>query len=339
MEICGGRRDVGVIMEYNFVSLGPSCPVAGSMSKYGLRSCSLPFDWLVTSSFSNVLRCIETEFAEFLQKDALVEYSKGSRIFIETKNNFYFIHDREVHFKNEYNLLKEKYDSRIRNFTKLTKQPTCYLRAITDDKELNYVIENCEYIKRVVAKGNSANIIVFLVTKELTVTELPFLWFKMEEAYDMHSIRTFFDNAEDFLDFCYEHIENRTLISNLKYDQEKQERNWRIDKKRYQLALQLLEEDFEKIHLPEKIMIYGLGNIGKQFFARVKDKCIVCCFVEQHRTTLEYEGTPILDVSEICKYTQVPCVVTPTYDFDNIYKELQRYGFTSQIISLEEMLQ
>lgn len=32
----------------NFVSLGYICPVAASMSKYGLRSWSGPFDWLIT---------------------------------------------------------------------------------------------------------------------------------------------------------------------------------------------------------------------------------------------------------------------------------------------------
>ena len=39
----------------NFVSLGEACKVAASMSKYGLRSFSGPFDWVITRRFDMVL--------------------------------------------------------------------------------------------------------------------------------------------------------------------------------------------------------------------------------------------------------------------------------------------
>lgn len=48
-----------------FISLGLHCFTAASMSKYGLRSSSGPFDWLITADFGWVLRYMETDFSGF----------------------------------------------------------------------------------------------------------------------------------------------------------------------------------------------------------------------------------------------------------------------------------
>ena len=52
-------------MYNSFISLGWFCGVASSMSKYGLRSFSSPFDWYF-SDFKSVLHFIETDFIDFL---------------------------------------------------------------------------------------------------------------------------------------------------------------------------------------------------------------------------------------------------------------------------------
>lgn len=48
----------------NFISLGWKCKVAASIEKYGLRSCSGPFDWCVTE-FKGVIETIDSNFSGF----------------------------------------------------------------------------------------------------------------------------------------------------------------------------------------------------------------------------------------------------------------------------------
>lgn len=73
-----------------FVSLGYSCPTASSMSKYGLRSFSGLFDWLISADFSWVLHFIETDFTDFLQKDRLELFDNHLKKFRDTASGFVF---------------------------------------------------------------------------------------------------------------------------------------------------------------------------------------------------------------------------------------------------------
>jgi hypothetical protein len=49
----------------NFISLRCFCGTAASMSKYGLRELSEPFDWCF-SELEGVLHMINTDFEQFL---------------------------------------------------------------------------------------------------------------------------------------------------------------------------------------------------------------------------------------------------------------------------------
>lgn len=80
----------------NFVSLGNACPVAASMEKWGIRSWSGPFDWLITYSLKEVLHCLETYFTEFLLKENLTVMENGQKGFLDIKNGFRYIHDGEL---------------------------------------------------------------------------------------------------------------------------------------------------------------------------------------------------------------------------------------------------
>ena len=51
-----------------FMQIGTRFYQKGDMSKYGLRSWSGPFDWLVTESLEWVLHFIEKDFEDFLEK-------------------------------------------------------------------------------------------------------------------------------------------------------------------------------------------------------------------------------------------------------------------------------
>lgn len=76
------------------------------MSKYGLRSFSGVFDWLV-SDFVWVLHYIETDFSDFLLQENLERYDAHSLHFRDKQSGFLFIHDKEDFIK-EYDKLKDK---------------------------------------------------------------------------------------------------------------------------------------------------------------------------------------------------------------------------------------
>ena len=93
----------------NFVSLGPACPTASSMAKYGLRSWSGVFDWLITPELKNVLYFIESDFENFLKADNLEILPYNSTIFKDKKYNITFMHDKEYPLFTKYENLLEKY--------------------------------------------------------------------------------------------------------------------------------------------------------------------------------------------------------------------------------------
>ena len=71
----------------NCISLGWFCGTASSMSRYGLRSHSGPFDWFF-SDFDSVLKVIETDFSDFMKKENLVPDKNNNKIFYDTKYRF-----------------------------------------------------------------------------------------------------------------------------------------------------------------------------------------------------------------------------------------------------------
>lgn len=93
-----------------FISLGKACPIAASMQKYGLRSCSGPFDWLVTEDFSWVLYHIDTGFKEFLLQENLEECDNNMLHFRDKLSGFMFFYER-ASFRDEYLVLKSKFET------------------------------------------------------------------------------------------------------------------------------------------------------------------------------------------------------------------------------------
>lgn len=152
-----------------FVSLGSACPVAASMSKYGLRSFSGPFDWLITQDLGWVLHYIDTDFQDFLLPENLERYDECVRHFRDKKSDVRFLHE-SLDFEKEYEKLKEKYRLRIERFLAKTRSRTCYLRSIDNEEEFTYIKQNAEWIRRVIQKQNHDSEIVFLCRKQLSVS-------------------------------------------------------------------------------------------------------------------------------------------------------------------------
>jgi hypothetical protein len=326
----------------SFVSLGAACPTASSMSKYGLRSYSAPFDWLITSNFQWVLHYMMNDFSDFLQKNNLEIHDNNPRQFREKNSGFIFIHDKDYSFVDNYDELKKKYQNRIQIFLTRTKNPTCFLRSLNNEDELNYILENSQYINDVVKKGNLQNEIVFLVKKELEVQSLPFRYFKMHEAWDGQSrelLRGYFDKADDLLEFCAQNFDALTIMRNLAFDEQKERGVRTALRSRYNTLLKLLEADFNTISLAENIIIYGAGNIGKYFYKKIHKNCTVKYFIDKSKNEETIDDIPIVSLSEIKCFKNVSIIVTATHDFEKISANIRNYNDSIEIISLDNILQ
>lgn len=327
---------------FNFVSLGSACPVAASLSKYGLRGWSGVFDWLVTDDFSWVLHYLETDFKDFLQKENLEIFRDNPKYFRDKASGFLFIHE-EYYFMSEYAKLKDKYAHRINNFLNRTQSRTCFLRAIASDEEVKYIQENGPYISRIVKKNNPDNEIIFFIKDGVKVPlSLAFPFYVVKGPYaggvTREELRNWLDASPKFLQFCAEHTDSITLMNNLIFDAKKEAPSEQIKRHRYQLATELLKTDFETISLPKEIIIYGAGNIGESFFRRIRTKCKIVAFVDERMQGKKIDEIPILGLENIDYEKAVPFVVTATYDYYAIRQKIREYDEKVEVLSLDEIL-
>lgn len=165
----------------DFCSLGTLCPTASSMSKYGLRSYSGVFDWLITYDFKYVLHYMENDFGDFLRKENLIRYDNSPKMFYDTGSKFIFMHDKEFPFETEYDKLREKYQKKIIRFLDRTQKATCFIRIIVSENEIEYINKHGDYVESVIKKNCSENEIVFLVKNEIGRLPLRFRSFVLPQ--------------------------------------------------------------------------------------------------------------------------------------------------------------
>lgn len=331
------------MFEY-FISLGPACPIAASMSKYGLRSFSGPFDWLYTPELSWVLHYIETDFKDFLLQKNLEGLDDNSNHFQDKQSGIRFIHDKED-FKSEYEKLRHKYNRRIENFLKSSKYKTCYLRSIQGVKEIEYIKNNVEYIKSVIQKYNCDSEIVFLCNSNLPVSrELKFRFYRLPGAWSAASykaLRAYFDHADEFFDFCGENYSGAKLLKNLAVDFERKEKSESgLVERRYKTLTALLTHNFNNDIMPQSVIIYGAGVIGRELYRKIRDYTKIRFFVDREKEGEEFEGIKIISVNELLyKYEQgEKVIVSVTYDFEKIREVLLGKFKNEDIICLDDIL-
>lgn len=329
-----------------YVSLGSMCMVASSMSKYGLRSFSAPFDWLVTLNFNEVLHYIETDFKDFLLQENLERLEDQPNCFYDKKSGVRFLHDNE-NFETEYDKLKDKYNRRIDRFINKSKNRMCYLRTMRSKEELEYVMSNTDYIKYVIQKNNCYSEVVFLCSDDLAIpNEFPFRHYIMQGIYSGASekeIRAHFDCANDFLEFCGENYLGKNLIKNLAFDIEKQKKESQearllLVERRYKTLTALLTHDFSCDRISEKTIIYGAGMVGKELYKKIKNYTSVICFIDRRTKESNFEGVPIIQVDKVKREEGVKVIVSAAYDFQSIKDGLAGKFQVEDIISLDEIL-
>lgn len=326
-----------------FIPLGSACAVAASMSKNGLRSCSGPFDWLVTSDFSWVLYHIDTDFKDFLLREN-VEPNRNfpdSNRFFDKQSDIQFLHEEESYIY-EWDKLKSKYDRRIARFLDISKSKVCYLRSMRNVADVHYIETHADYIRRVIGKHNPDSEMVFLCDDDLPVPEnFPFRYYKMKNKFSTacrYAMRSYFDGAYDFLDFCGENYSGTHLIRNFAIDIDKELPHAKLIERRYKTLTTLLAHDFQKDTFSDSVIIYGAGVIGIELYQRIKNYTKVKCFVDQKKAGEEFDHIKIISAEEIQYEPGTKIIVSAAYDFENIKKVLCSMYEEEAVISLDDIL-
>lgn len=110
------------------------------------------------------------------------------------------------------------------------------------------------------------------------------------------------------------------------------------DARRYHILIQLLNWNIEDRYLPKTIAVYGAGNIGKIFKQKVSEKCVVKYFVDREKRGQYIDGLPVKGIEGMIEDADTTLVVTATYDYENIYRDVRSLCPDVTIISLEDIL-
>jgi hypothetical protein len=141
-----------------------------------------------------------------------------------SKYGFYFIHDIETHFAEDFDVIKEKYLRRISKFHESVKKKTCFIRAIRTKDELLYIKENQDHIKKIIKSANSENQIIYIVIKLAFSSSdtKECLYFVTDSSYitpTREDLRALFDSPTETVNYLlgnYSEFErNRNIIIDL----------------------------------------------------------------------------------------------------------------------------
>ncbi len=210
-------------MYSQFISLGQACHVAASMKQYGLRSESNPFDWLVTESFPWVIHYMKNEFEDFLCRENLVSCEDGNELhFKDKKSGFVFLHENMFWGGADYNSIYQKYKKKAEKFIISSGQGVCYLRCVESWNELQWILNNEDYVQQVVKAKSKTNDIVFLLNAALKAPEdTGFMMFHMPGEYGgdtKYHLEGWFDTGKDFLEFVARNYSFEKALKNIAFD-------------------------------------------------------------------------------------------------------------------------
>jgi len=135
-------------------SIGEACSCTESLRKYDLQRCSYPFDWLFGSNFVGRCKILANKFDNFIEKEDL-EYSYEEKsikcsAYHNKINDITFNHDflKEIPFDTAYNLVKEKYDRRIKRLLDEIDKSDSILAVYMESPTTNHsIITNEEIIE------------------------------------------------------------------------------------------------------------------------------------------------------------------------------------------------
>lgn len=330
----------------NCISLGWFCGTASSMSRYGLRSHSGPFDWYL-SDLESVLKLIGTDFSDFMEKDNLFADADNPLIFHDKKYGFAFIHDIEHDFETEYEKIYQKYMRRAEWFMQAVREPTCFIRAVRSEQEISYIEENRQYIYDVVKKDNADNEIIFLLLDTMKGMPNDFLWFRLDIGQYVgktYKMRTMFDTSKEFSKYCQQHILPYNILEkNKRFDREYLHMSSKISMLIHYLdcydVASVLRNYYPNID--EEIYLFGAGEYGELFSLylaaqKVRVKGIIDN--NQDKQGRLCGGIPIIPFSRImCEYQNI-CITVSDEFTDEIEKQILNQYPDAKILSLRKIV-
>lgn len=331
----------------NCISLGCFCGTASSMSRYGLRSHSGPFDWF-WSDLESVLKLMETDFSDFMKRDHLFADAAAPLAFYDRKYGFWCNHDIEHDFETEYEKIYQKYMRRADWFMQAVREPTCFIRAVRSEQEVSYIEENRQYIYDVVKKDNAGNEIIFLIFKTMNGLPGDFLWFRLdigqEDVSGLYKMRTMFDASERFSEYCkYDILPNNILEENKRFDRG----HLHIAKKISILIGHLDNYDVVSVlknyysDIDEGIYLFGAGEYGELFSKYLAaQKVSVKGIIDNSRDKQGRlcGGIPIIPISQIMYGHQNICITVSDKFTDEIEKQILNQYPDARILSLRKIV-
>lgn len=160
----------------NFISLGYFCSVAEELERLGLRSASSPFDWCI-SDFEGVISAINSRFDGFLEYELLSQSVSFRNHYYNNRYGIWFFHDFDQYrpLRKQLGAVSAKYVRRIDRFYRDIKNPTLFIRYISDELvnndgksvELEYIEQNIGFITSSLKAFNPDNEIIFLANSEV----------------------------------------------------------------------------------------------------------------------------------------------------------------------------
>ncbi len=309
----------------HFISLGCYCGTASAMSKYGLRSFSGPFDWCC-SSFAGILHFMENNFTDFLCRENLNVTDECFWIFEDAKYNIRFPHDVKYDFGKEYSFIYQKYARRIVRFQDAVSNGVCFIRAVSDPAELSFIQENRNHIINIMKRYCSDNEIIYLIPRSISIPdsfhEKYFILQTDSYRGGREMMRDIFDTNEDLITYCTINYDKTTRKDNLLFDLSHENKALQIFTSRYQQVLKICRADLARFDLPPELDIYGAGNIGKIFYDKIKGICRIGCFIDLRPREKTYDNIPILRIADYTARKDIPIIVTPIYEEDEIRENL-----------------
>ena len=176
----------------HFVSLGHFCSVAMDLEALGLREASLPFDWNIDLDLPKLLDCIRNGFDGFLEEDEL-EQSREDPSHYMNRYGVQFFHDFDPYrsLAEQLPAVQEKYRRRISRFYETVKEPTLFLRYITDavkdaqgePTEVRYLQTHYDEVLALLRSFNPANDLLLIANEGCAA--LPSLYTVRPDAGDI----------------------------------------------------------------------------------------------------------------------------------------------------------
>lgn len=190
----------------NVVSLGFFCSPALEFKKIGVRKASLPFDWLISSEFENVLKLIKNGFEDFLNPEYMYQLKDHPKYYRNVKYEIDFYHDFDeyISFDEQIDAVTQKYKRRIDRFFALIQKPTLFIRYISSQKEAEYIKENYNAVLGFLKEFNEQNDILFVANKEIELANEKVFFVEKDENDTV--ARKFLDKAPELKQYILGNI-------------------------------------------------------------------------------------------------------------------------------------